>query len=132
MKMLRSCFCLIIPALLAGCGSLRPVDANKWAADFYRQQTDYKTAEITFAATGGKVVLEGVVAITLRNTKPPLSVIPKDPGVIDKLCDLGLGMGRLFLAGYGIHEAGNMMSKANEQHAPVVTEQLVPVAGVVP
>lgn len=132
MKILRWVVCLILPVFILGCGSLKPVDANKWAADFYRQQTDYKTAEITFAATGGKVVLEGVVGITLRNTKPPLTVIPKDPGVIDKLCDLGLGMGRLFLAGYGIHEASGIISGANEQHAPVVTEQLVPVAGVVP
>ncbi len=118
--------------ILAGCSSLKPVDANKWAADYYKQPTDYETVNISFGPAGGKVLLEGVQQITLRNTKPPISMIPKEPGTLDTLANLGLGMGRLFLAGYGIHEAGSMLAGANAQHAPVVTERLVPIAGVTP
>jgi|GEM_PF-4248528 len=129
-KMLIAMMMVAVAGGFMGCSSVKPVDANQWAQDYYKQPTDYETVTMTFAPTGGEVHLVGVTSITLRNTKAPISIIPKEPGTLDTLANLGLGLGRIFLAGYGIKEAGDVIGQANQQHAPIVTEKLVPIAGV--
>ena len=71
----------------SGCGTItaKPVDANKWAADYYKQDPTFVAFELT-----GVSKIEGTnIHMVARSYRPPLTVIPKEPGIVDKICDLG-------------------------------------------
>lgn len=79
MKMLTV---LLTAVLLAGCAStMKPVDANKWAADYYKQDPTFTAYEMT-----GVSKIEGTnMRIVARSYRPPISVIPSEPSTAAKL-----------------------------------------------
>jgi hypothetical protein len=70
---------------LAGCGTVKPVDANTWARDFYGQPN---TAQILHVeGTNICFTLSGASVVTLSTPIPCKQMIPRDVSWMDSLMD---------------------------------------------
>lgn len=74
---------IAIAACLSGCGTVKPVDTNAWAKDYYAQPN---TAQIAcIEGPNVEFSIKGATKITLNTPVPPKTIIPRDPGVLDSL-----------------------------------------------
>lgn len=68
---------------LCGCGTVKQVDTNAWAKDYYNQPN---VAPILHAkGTNVCISISGAQELTLSTPVPTKSIIPRDPGVLDSL-----------------------------------------------
>jgi hypothetical protein len=69
--------------MAAGCGTVKPVDSNAWAKDYYNQPNTASIASIE--GENVEFSIKGAKRIVLNTPVPPKSIIPRDPGVLGAL-----------------------------------------------
>jgi hypothetical protein len=72
-----------IGVALTGCGTVKEVNANAWAKDYYNQPNTAQIASIE--GDNVEFSIKGAKRIVLNTPVPTKSIIPRDPGVLDSL-----------------------------------------------
>ena len=116
--------CLL--AFACGCGSLRPVNANQWAKDYYNQEDTF----VAFSMTGVTSIVGTNIQIVAKSYKPPKSIIPKDTSIMDSIAGAAK-----FAAGayFGYRAIDTLAARPQVVPQQVVQPQIVTVpAGATP
>jgi hypothetical protein len=109
-------------AMLCGCGTVKQVDTNAWARDYYNQPN---VAPILHAV-GSNVcfTISGATELTLSTPVPPKSIIPRDPGVLDSI---GGVIGNVMPMAGAMYLGGKLASRPSVVQAQVVRPEVVTV-----
>ena len=105
-----------------GCASpVKKVDVNKGLDSYYNQQrvvdlVTIKGSNMTFTATG-------VNEMKVSSILPPLNVIPREPGLLEKIMDGVVGLGK---TGLGWYYGSQVMTAALQQPRTVSPEIVRP------
>lgn len=73
----------LMAVAFSGCGTVKEVDANGWAKDYYNQPNTANIASIE--GDNVEFSIKGAKRIVLNTPVPPKSIIPRDPGVLDAI-----------------------------------------------
>ena len=108
--------------LCGGCGTVKQVDTNAWARDYYNQPN---VAPILHAV-GSNVcfTISGATELTLSTAVPPKSIIPRDPGVLDSI---GGVIGNVMPMAGAMYLGGKLASRPSVVQAQVVRPEVVTV-----
>jgi hypothetical protein len=107
---------------LCGCGTVKQVDTNAWAKDYYNQPN---VAPILHASgTNVCITISGAQELTLSTPVPTKSVIPRDPGVLDSLSGM---MGNVLPWVGAMYVGGKLADRPATVQAQVVQPQVVTV-----
>ena len=122
---LKSCLtvlgAMLLTVLLASCTSVDKVDANTWARDFYNQPNSTPLAQIQFVPAGGRLLLEGVTALTVSTQLPLKSMMPRETNWVDGMFDAVKTVAPYAAGAYllkGSIGAGNSSTTTNNAAAP--------------
>lgn len=119
---------VVAAGMIAGCGTVKPVNANTWARDYYNQPNTAPLIELTGKAMD--IHLTGVDSVRVSTQLPTKNVIPRDPGVLDSIGGL-FGSVAPWIA--GAYLGGKLAERPATVQAQVVEKQvLVPVEGAAP
>ena len=100
--------------LCSGCSTTKSPDLNKVAHDYYTQK---RTDELIFLSGVIRIAVEGSnMTVRLATPNLPLSIIPKDPSIVEPLLHTAL-------AAFGIYQAAEVMNTLAAQ--PQVVEPTV-------
>ena len=105
-----------------GCAStVKKVDVNKGLDSYYNQQrvvdlVSIKGSNMTITATG-------VTEMKVSSILPPLNVIPREPGLLEKIMDGVVGLGKW---GLGWYYGSQVMTAALQQPRTVSPEIVRP------
>ena len=108
--------------VLFGCASsVKKVDVNKGLDSYYSQQrvvdlVTIKGSNMTISATG-------VNEMKVSSILPPLNAIPREPGVLEKIVDGVVGLGKW---GLGWYYGSQVMTSALQQPRTVSPEVVRP------
>jgi len=109
---------LLLVSLLArcaGCSSTKGPDMTKVAERYYDQK---RTDELIYLSGVNRIAVEGSnMTVRLSTPNLPLSIIPRDPSVLEPILHTAL-------AGFGIWQAGQAINTLSER-PQVVNAQLV-------
>ena len=84
-----------------GCSTTKGPDLNKVAHDYYTQK---RTDELIFLCGVTRISVEGSnMTVRLSTPNLPLSIMPKDPGIVEPLLHTAL-------AAFGIYQAAEVMN----------------------
>lgn len=124
MKNWMLCVMVVGIGYCAGCTSpLKKVDVNKGLEAFYTQP---RTVDLlTLRGTNMTVTYTGVTEYKVASILPPLNAIPREPGVLEKIIDGVVGLGKW---GFGWYYGSQIMSSALQQPRtvdPVVVQPTV-------
>ena len=98
----------------SGCSTTKGPDLNKVAHDYYSQK---RTDELIYLCGVSRISVEGSnMTVRLSTPNLPLSILPKDPSIMEPLLHTAL-------AAFGIYQAGQVMNTLAEQ--PQVVEPTV-------
>ena len=98
----------------SGCSTTKSPDLNKVAHDYYTQK---RTDELVFLSGVNRIAIEGSnMTVRLATPNLPLSIIPKDPSIVEPLLHTAL-------AAFGIYQAAEVMNTLAAQ--PQVVEPTV-------
>jgi len=87
--------------LLSGCSTTKGPDLNKVAHDYYTQK---RTDELIFLSGVSRITVDGSnMTVRLSTPNLPLSIIPKDPSIVEPLLHTAL-------AAFGIYQAADVMN----------------------
>ena len=105
-----------------GCASaFKKVDVNKGLDSYYSQQ---RTVDlVTIKGSNMTITASGVNEMKVSSILPPLNVIPREPGMLDKLVDGAAGVAKF---GLGFYYGNQMLGKALEQPRTVSPEIVRP------
>ena len=105
-----------------GCASaFKKVDVNKGLDSYYSQQ---RTVDlVTIKGSNMTITASGVNEMKVSSILPPLTVIPREPGMLDKLVDGAAGVAKF---GLGFYYGNQMLGKALEQPRTVSPEIVRP------
>mgnify|MGYP001559466587 CR=1 FL=1 len=110
--------------LCAGCAStVKKVDVNKGLDSYYNQQRSVDL--LTVRGTNMTITYTGVAEYKVASILPPLNVLPREPGLLDKIVDGVVGLGKW---GLGWYFGSQIMHTALEQPRtvnPLVVEPTV-------
>ena len=85
----------------SGCSTTKGPDLNKVAHDYYTQK---RTDELIFLSGVTRIAVEGSnMTVRLATPNLPLSIIPKDPSIVEPLLHTAL-------AAFGIYQAAEVMN----------------------
>jgi len=114
---------IVLLALCSGCASaMKPVDANKWAADYYKQDPTFVAYQMT-----GVNKIEGTnITIIARSYRPPISVIPSEPSTATKLFGV-LETGIKWFFGYRIMDRAFEQPRVVETRPEIVQPTVIQV-----
>ena len=114
MKKLIIASAVAILFLCSGCSTTKSPDLNKVAHDYYTQK---RTDELIFLSGVIRIAVEGSnMTVRLATPNLPLSIIPKDPSIVEPLLHTAL-------AAFGIYQAAEVMNTLAAQ--PQVVEPTV-------
>ena len=100
MKKLIIASAVAILFLCSGCATKTP-DLNKVAHDYYTQK---RTDDLIFLSGVSRIAVEGSnMTVRLATPNLPLSIIPKDPSIVEPLLHTAL-------AAFGIYQAAEVMN----------------------
>jgi len=113
-----------------GCGSLlpstKPVNVNTWMEDYYGQKRNTETMIIE--GTNVEFSIKGATKIVMAAPVQPISIIPREPGVLDSIGNL---FGQVVPWVAGAYIGGKLADRpATVQPAVVEQQVLVPIEGV--
>ena len=101
MKKLIIASAVAILFLCSGCSTTKSPDLNKVAHDYYTQK---RTDELIFLSGVTRIAVEGSnMTVRLATPNLPLSIIPKDPSIVEPLLHTAL-------AAFGIYQAAEVMN----------------------
>ena len=108
--------------LCGGCGTVKQVDTNAWARDYYNQPN---VAPILHAV-GSNVwfTISGATELTLSTPVPPKSIIPRDPGVLDSI---GGVIGNVMPMAGAMYLGGKLAARPATVQSQVVRPEVVTV-----
>ena len=101
MRMKADVFLVLCAGLLvcAGCAStVKQVDVNKGMDSYYGQQRSVDL--LTVRGTNMTITYTGVAEYKVASILPPLNIIPREPGLLDKIVDGVVGIGKWGLGWY--------------------------------
>ena len=111
-------------ALCAGCAStVKKVDVNKGLDSYYNQQRSVDL--LTVRGTNMTISYSGVTEYKVASILPPMNALPREPGVLEKIVDGVVGLGKW---GIGWYFGSQVMTTALQQPRtvdPVVVEPTV-------
>ena len=108
---LRSWFLIVGLLAVAGCAStVKQVDVNKGLDSYYNQRRSVDL--LTVRGTNMTITYTGVTEYKVASILPPLNVLPREPGLLEKLVDGAVGLGKW---GIGWYFGSHIMSAALEQ-----------------
>jgi len=85
----------------SGCSTTKSPDLNKVAHDYYTQK---RTDELVFLSGVNRIAIEGSnMTVRLATPNLPLSIMPKDPSIVEPLLHTAL-------AAFGIYQAADVMN----------------------
>ena len=85
----------------SGCSTTKSPDLNKVAHDYYTQK---RTDELVFLSGVNRIAIEGSnMTVRLATPNLPLSIMPKDPSIVEPLIHTAL-------AAFGIYQAADVMN----------------------
>ena len=114
MKKLIIASAVAILFLCSGCSTTKSPDLNKVAHDYYTQK---RTDELILLSGVTRIAVEGSnMTVRLATPNLPLSIIPKDPSIVEPLLHTAL-------AAFGIYQAAEVMNTLAAQ--PQVVEPTV-------
>ena len=114
MKKLIIASVVAILFLCSGCSTTKSPDLNKVAHDYYTQK---RTDDLIFLSGVSRISVEGSnMTVRLATPNLPLSIIPKDPSIVEPLLHTAL-------AAFGIYQAAEVMNTLAAQ--PQVVEPTV-------
>ena len=114
MKKLIIASAVAILFLCSGCSTTKSPDLNKVAHDYYTQK---RTDDLIFLSGVTRIAVEGSnMTVRLATPNLPLSIIPKDPSIVEPLLHTAL-------AAFGIYQAAEVMNTLAAQ--PQVVEPTV-------
>lgn len=121
---IRMIMTAILAAMLCGCGTVKPVNANAWAKDYYNQPNvapimQAKGTNLTFTLT-----VANANEFTMSTPVPPKSIIPRDPGVLDSI---GGVIGNVMPMAGAMYLGGKLAGRPSVVQAQVVHPQVVTV-----
>jgi len=119
-------FCLVVT--LSGCGTTSPETAQMahlTAMGYYGQPNTAKVLHVKTGPGGtASLNLSGDAELTLNTPVPPKNIIPRDPGIINKIVDGVTKLGIGYFVGDAFKEA--TQTRVVNQPSPLVVEQQVP------
>ena len=114
MKKMIIASAVAILLLCSGCSTTKSPDLNKVAHDYYTQK---RTDDLIFLSGVSRISVEGSnMTVRLATPNLPLSIIPKDPSIVEPLLHTAL-------AAFGIYQAAEVMNTLAAQ--PQVVEPTV-------
>jgi hypothetical protein len=96
--------------LAGGCGSVKPVDANKWAAAYY-EAPNVATLWVIENTNAGQVAsfeVKNFTRFEMNTPVPPKSIIPRDPVWYESLFDTLKTVAPWAIFGWMVHDAGGI------------------------
>ena len=103
--------CVLAAALCSGCTStVKKVDVNKGLDSYYGQRRSVDL--LTVRGTNMTITYTGVTEYKVASILPPLNVLPREPGLLEKLVDGAVGLGKW---GIGWYFGSQIMTTALEQ-----------------
>ena len=111
MKRLLGLMGVVAGLLCSGCAStVKKVDVNRGLESYYGQPrtadlVTMRGSNMTFSATG-------MTELRVSSILPPLNVIPREPGLLEKIVDGAAGLGKW---GLGWYFGAQIAEKAFEQ-----------------
>lgn len=119
--------CLAV-VLCSGCTStVKKVDVNKGLDSYYNQQRSVDL--LTVRGTNMTITYTGVAEYKVASILPPLNVIPREPGLLEKIMDGVVGLGKW---GLGWYFGSQVMTSALQQPRTVSPEIVRPGVVTVP
>ena len=109
--------------LCLGCSTTTNTDVNTVAHDYYTQK---RTDDLIFLSGVTRIAVEGSnMTVRLATPNLPLSIIPKDPSIVEPLLHTAL-------AAFGIYQAAGVMSTLAERPQTVEPTVVHPEIVTVP
>lgn len=111
--------------LCGGCAStVKKVDVNRGLESYYSQQRVVDL--VTIKGSNMTISASGVNEMKVSSVLPPLNVIPREPGLLEKIVDGIVGLGKW---GLGWYYGSQVMTAALQQPRTVSPEVVtVPAA----
>jgi hypothetical protein len=124
MKKMIGSIGLMAMVLCAGCAStVKKVDLNKGLDSYYNQQRSVDLLTVT--GTNMTITYTGVSEYKVASILPPMNVLPHEPGIMEKIVDGVVGLGKW---GIGWYYGSQVMTTALQQPRtvePTVVQQQV-------
>lgn len=108
---------MLIPVILmfiCGCTAFAPVDANKWAKDFYSQNKQCEVIHISWKGQGSITISATDFECSIKTPIAPLSMIPRDATVWDGIKDLLPFAAITYIASQGINKSPTVVSQPTQ------------------
>lgn len=111
-----------------GCASaVKKVDVNRGLDSYYGQQ---RTADLlTVRGTNMTITYSGVTEYRVASILPPMNALPREPGVLEKIVDGVVGLGKW---GLGWHFGAQIAETALQQPRTVAPQVVQPEVVTVP
>jgi hypothetical protein len=105
-----------------GCAStVKKVDVNRGLDSYYSQPRVVDL--VTIKGSNMTITATGVNEMKVSSMLPPLNAIPREPGVLEKIVDGVVGLGKW---GLGWHYGSQVMTSALQQPRTVSPEVVYP------
>jgi hypothetical protein len=114
-----------VAVLGAGCAStVKKVDVNKGLDSYYSQQ---RTADLlTLKGSNMTISASGVSELKVASILPPLNVLPREPGLLEKIVDGLTGLGKWGLGWYfGAQIADKALAQPRTVSPEIVRPEVV-------
>ena len=113
---------IVAVVLCSGCAStMKKVDVNQGLDSYYGQQ---RTADLlTVRGTNMTITYTGVTEYKVASILPPMNVLPREAGILEKIVDGIVGLGKW---GLGWYFGAQIMNHALEQPRTVSPEIVQP------
>ena len=109
-------------AVLTGCGTVKPVNANTWAKDYYNQPNTAQIASIE--GDNVEFSIKGAKRIVLNTPLPAKTVIPRDPGVLEAMSGM---LGNVLPWVGAMYVGGKLADRPSGVQSQVVRPEVVTV-----
>ena len=99
----------LMAVICSGCSSIKEVDANKWAKEYYNQP---RVADmVTIRGKGMSITLTNVDEMKISTIMPAISVVPKEQGIMDSLMSAIPNIGMAALAYHGLSQKPTIVNQ---------------------
>lgn len=106
--------------ICSGCSALKPVDANAWAKNYYDQQRMGDVVAIK--GKGMSITMTNVDEIKVANLLPTVSIIPREPSVLDNMTSMLPYVGMAYM---GVQALKTKPTVVNQPEPMVIRPEIV-------
>lgn len=108
--MFKACVTVSLVLILVGCGTVKQVDTNKWAKDYYNAPNvaTLWIVENTNAGQACEFTVKNFTRFEMNTPVPPKSIIPRDPTWYEGVFDTLKTVAPWAIFGWMVHDAGGI------------------------